>query len=92
VKRNQLPVVQVVSREEGAALAEKLEVMFFETSAKADINVNTAFQTIADLVVDRLREEAGIIREPAGSIKLSASGDLTGQSAGCWGLKPGCDR
>jgi len=45
---------RLVSLEEGQALAAEYGIAFFETSAKADINVEKAFITIAREVKDRL--------------------------------------
>lgn len=45
---------RVVSEEEGQALASSHGMPFFETSAKADMNVSPAFEDIARLVMKRL--------------------------------------
>ena len=46
-----------VSREEGQALASNLGLLFFETSAKEDINVKNAFQKLAEAVYERQLKE-----------------------------------
>ncbi|CAE7383175.1 rab8A [Symbiodinium microadriaticum] len=45
---------RVVTTGEGEALAKEYNIHFFETSAKQDINVETAFITIATDVKDRM--------------------------------------
>ncbi len=42
---------QVISKEEGRVLADKLGVKFLETSAKANINVEEAFFTLARFII-----------------------------------------
>ena len=42
-----------VSTEEGKALAEQYNLSFFETSAKSGYNVNEAFFTMGELVIEK---------------------------------------
>ena len=48
-----------VQASEGRALAEQYNVQFFETSAKANIGVSEAFDSITRDVVTRLSKEGG---------------------------------
>lgn len=63
---------RVVSTEEGEALAKEFNIKFFETSARQDLNVDTAFEKIATDVKDRLMESDGNGSAPAGR-KLTAN-------------------
>lgn len=63
---------RVVSTEEGEALAKEFNIKFFETSARQDLNVDTAFERIATDVKDRLMESDGNGAAPAGR-KLTAN-------------------
>jgi len=45
-----------VTYEQGAELAEKFGISFFETSAKTNTNVDQAFESIAQDIVSRLKE------------------------------------
>jgi len=45
---------KVVDSQRGASLAEEYDIKFFETSAKADINVQAAFSSLVEAVCDRL--------------------------------------
>lgn len=50
---------RVVSFAEGQALAKEYGMEFFECSAKKDIGVTQAFQSIATQVVERYRKSQG---------------------------------
>jgi len=45
---------KTVETERGQALAEEYDIKFFETSAKADINVQAAFSSLVQAVCDRV--------------------------------------
>lgn len=74
-----------VSTAEGQALADEYGIMFFETSAKTDINVDGAFVGIAEAVKDRLVEENGPHgRAPQGGIRVNGdNGGKKGGKGGC---------
>lgn len=63
---------RVVSTEEGEALAREFNIKFFETSARADLNVDAAFEKIAYDVKDRLLELEGA-QPAANGRKLTAN-------------------
>ncbi len=48
--------LQVVEKEQGLATAQEYKIKFFETSAKANINVNEAFNSIALDIKKRLMD------------------------------------
>ena len=43
---------RVISKERGQELAEEYEILFFETSAKDDINVKKAFMALAQKALE----------------------------------------
>ncbi|XP_011175858.1 ras-related protein Rab-3 isoform X1 [Solenopsis invicta] len=47
---------RVISTERGKQLAEQLGVRFFETSAKENINVKAVFETLVDIICDKMSE------------------------------------
>ncbi len=47
---------RVVSSEQCMELAAQLGVMYFETSAKDDINVNETFEALVDAVSEKMAE------------------------------------
>lgn len=47
-----------VSYEEGKELAKKHGASFVEASAKEGLNVDTIFQTLGELVLDKLQKES----------------------------------
>ncbi|KAI0244146.1 RAS2 protein [Massospora cicadina] len=59
-----------VSREEGVAMARKLNADFIESSAKACINVEKAFYQLVRLI----REEQGVKETPKKSTSISKAG------------------
>lgn len=50
---------KVVEKSQGSALAEEYGIPFFETSAKNNINVVEAFNTIANEVLMKMKPENG---------------------------------
>ena len=72
--------LQKVSYEAGKVLADEFGIMFFETSAKLNTNVDKAFVSIAQEIVDRLKvnpehygaEGNGIALDKRGGNKASA--------------------
>ena len=78
---------KAVSAGEGAALAKKFNVQFFETSAKNNTGVDEAFQSMASTIVQNMKEDpehygpangAG-----AGKKGKALSGDKEAKSGGC---------
>ena len=55
---------------EGESLAKEYNIHFFETSAKQDINVETAFITIATDVKDRMIVDGASVGSAAGAHKI----------------------
>ncbi|XP_058791507.1 ras-related protein Rab-3 isoform X2 [Phymastichus coffea] len=47
---------RVISFERGKQLAEHLKVQFFETSAKENTNVKAVFETLVDIICDKMSE------------------------------------
>ncbi|GFS88397.1 ras-related protein Rab-3 [Nephila pilipes] len=47
---------RVVSTERGRQLAEQLGLVFFETSAKENINVKSVFERLVDIICDKMSE------------------------------------
>jgi hypothetical protein len=54
----------VVATAEGEALAKEYQIHFFETSAKANLNVEEAFLTIATDAVHRMMNEGAAPHTP----------------------------
>jgi hypothetical protein len=73
---------QVISYDEGQALAKEYNINFFETSAKQDLNVEKAFITIATDVKNRLIADGGS-NGASGGHKLAAGGNSTAPKKGC---------
>ena len=68
------PENREVSREQGEELAAKYGVKFFETSAKSNIGVTEAFESITKHVVERLEaEEVGRAGGAGGVMKVTGS-------------------
>lgn len=72
---------RAVSYEEGEALAKEYNIHFFETSAKQDIKVETAFLTIATDVKNRLIVDGAGGSTPAPGHRLNAASKPP--SSGC---------
>lgn len=47
---------RVVSTERGRQLADQLQLEFFETSAKENINVKSVFERLVDIICDKMSE------------------------------------
>ncbi|UYV65463.1 hypothetical protein LAZ67_3004436 [Cordylochernes scorpioides] len=47
---------RVVSTERGKQLADQLGLLFFETSAKENINVKAVFESLVDIICDKMSE------------------------------------
>lgn len=73
---------QVISFEEGEALAKEYTINFFETSAKQDMNVEKAFITIATDVKNRLISDGGS-GGASGGHKLAPGAGSTAAKKGC---------
>jgi Ras-related protein Rab-8A len=63
-------LVQRVTTAEGKALAEEFGIKFYETSAKLNLNVDTAFMSIAKDIVDRLKENPEHYGSEGGNVNL----------------------
>jgi GTPase SAR1 family protein len=59
-----------VTYEQGKALADEFGIKFFETSAKLNQQVDTAFLSIAKDIVDRLKENPEHYGPDGGNVNL----------------------
>ncbi len=73
-----------VSKEEGEKFALKYNIKFFECSAKNNINVNQAFESLINEVVENYQDE--FISENDKGIKIEENNDKT-KKEGCCGKK-----
>jgi small GTP-binding protein len=78
---------RAVTFEEGKALADRYGIPFFETSAKADINVAASFEKIAHDVKDRLDKSGVAAARPAGGPRVDIK--KGGAAGGAGGGKGG---
>lgn len=75
-----------MSSEQGKALAAEYNIHFFETSAKADINVQEAFTQLVKQVTDRIFTDtagsgaAGQTKQGRNAVSLS---EESGEKKGC---------
>lgn len=75
-------LVQAISVEEGNNLAKEYSIHFFETSAKQDLNVESAFIKIATDVKNRIIADGSSGPNPGG-FKATSGGAPTGAKKGC---------
>jgi hypothetical protein len=62
-----------VTYEQGKALADEFGIKFFETSAKQNINVETAFKTVATDIVESLKKNPDFYgSENSSGVKMGA--------------------
>ena len=61
-----------MSKEEGQTLADSLGIQFVEASAKANVNVDDAFLSLARQIMKRLLDSSAQETQAAG-VKLDAS-------------------
>ena len=47
----------MISTEDGKRLADNQDILFIETSAKSDININKAFTEMAHLILEKVSHE-----------------------------------
>lgn len=75
---------KVVSYEQAKAFAQKLEIPFLETSAKAATNVEKAFLTMASEIKNHYAAQQPAVK-PGGksTVEVSGGGDLSKQGGGC---------
>jgi len=78
-----LDAKRVVEKTRGQELADEYAIQFFETSAKADLNVQDAFTSLVNSVCGRLfTENGGKSKKPAGSVTLDGE---AGEKRKCCG-------
>jgi len=78
--KSDLDAYREVSPEEGAQLAGKHAMQFFETSARLDINVNTAFNAIAMEIIENAASSAAPTENS--SVNLGSSHKSTTECSG----------
>jgi len=66
-----------VTEEMGNTLARELNIPFFETSSKTEVNVDTAFVELGKLMYKRLEAETPRVKESPSLIDISSSGPPT---------------
>lgn len=66
---------RAIEHERGVVLAEELDMPFIETSAKEDVNVNLAFETIALMIMEGEDERE---KEKEGTVQLNGNGPTDG--------------
>jgi len=72
---------RVISKARGQALADEFGIPFYETSAKANINVEDAFMKIASDIKNRMTGAKGVV--PTGGINLGNKATLEQKSSKC---------
>lgn len=73
-----------VSTEQGQALADELGIPFMEVSAKANINIEKAFYSLASDIKKRLMisdKDSGAASQPGASVPIG--GEQKGAAGGC---------
>ena len=78
-----------VSTQQGQQLAREYDIQFFETSARANTNVQEVFLTLATNVVERLAASGGGLDGPPGGVSLGGGGG-EGIGVSSLGKKYGC--
>ena len=76
---------KVVSTEEGQKLAKEFGIEFWEASAKADINVEQCFMSMARAVKNRLVADGagGTSGKPSGGLRLNGPASGGNKKNGC---------
>ena len=54
--KSDLSESRVITKQQGMDLAESMGVYYFETSAKDDVNVKQTFETLVDLISEKMAE------------------------------------
>ncbi len=54
--KSDLTESRVITKEQGMELAQSLGIEYFEASAKEDINVKQTFETLVDLISEKMAE------------------------------------
>jgi GTPase SAR1 family protein len=72
---------RVISREQGQGLADELGIPFMEVSAKANINVDKAFYSLAADIKKRIIDTQATNPQPSNNIPLT---NETGAGAQTW--------
>ena len=75
---------RVITKEQGEELAQSLGVEYFETSAREDVNVKQTFETLVDLISEKIPEavEEDLDTVPK-DIQLGQPEVKTKKSSGC---------
>lgn len=74
---------RVVSKEQGQALADSLGIQFVEASAKANVNVEEAFLSLARQIMKRLLDSSTQEGQMQGGVKLDSNAGSSGKSKCC---------
>mmetsp|Transcript_22347 Transcript_22347/g.31576 ORF Transcript_22347/g.31576 Transcript_22347/m.31576 type:complete len:208 (-) Transcript_22347:65-688(-) len=64
---------RVIPEEQGRAVAEEFGIPFWETSAKADVNVNEAFSSLVTQVCERLAENSSSKNEASQPLRSTVN-------------------
>ena len=82
--KSDLTKSRVVSKDQGLELAQSLGVMYYETSAKDDVNVKQTFESLVDAISEKMAET--IERNPnlvPQSSRPRAADEPSQSSGGC---------
>jgi GTPase SAR1 family protein len=79
---NKCDLERAVTKDEAQALADQFQLKYFETSAKEATNVELAFQTLAEMVLQRRLNGRGKFVETATSNGIVGDGQ-TNRGGGC---------
>ncbi|KAJ5072770.1 ras-related protein rabd2a-like [Anaeramoeba ignava] len=60
--KNDLEEKRIISKEEGKELADKLQIPFYEVSAKNNINIDDAFYHLTTNILENIDEDENIIK------------------------------
>lgn len=55
-----LDTKRVVETGDGQRLADSQDIAFMETSAKSNVNISEAFSTMAQIILEKVREGRGL--------------------------------
>ena len=78
---------RVVSTDRGRQLADQLQLEFFETSAKENINVKAVFERLVDIICDKMSEsldsDPSVVNASKGTRLTDAGQASQNQSCQC---------